>query len=104
MLHRMRELEAREPSMEPKTPLSLDPLDDSRSASPVAIPVGMIEAILCAVSAITTPHAQRRFRRCAGMSSTASIGDLDDLAFARLLADACWASLWMGTCEVADDT
>jgi len=48
----------------------------------------MIEAILCAVSAITTPHAQRRFRRCAGMSSTASIGDLDDLAFARLLADA----------------
>jgi histidinol-phosphatase len=74
--------------MELKTQLSADRLDDSHRTSSMVIPVGMVEADLYAMSAITAPHVGRRIRLCAVMSRTTSLGDLDDLAFAQLLADA----------------
>ena len=74
--------------MELMISVSPDRLDDSRSTSPITKPVGMIEADLHALSAITAPRVRRHIRLCAVMTSTTSLGDLDDLTFAWLLADA----------------
>jgi histidinol-phosphatase len=74
--------------MELNIPLSPDRLDDCRRTAPIVISIGMIEADLHALSADHSPRVRRHIRLCAVMTSTTSLGNLDDLAFARLLADA----------------